>query len=237
MDQVDKRETRQPEGYLYGIDHDVVRAIETGPGHADDFMYAIKNTLYPIAMQERQRFIDYKQGEYGRFLLDEYARNYPSEYLQPARVEFGPPSSQVSVTFEDSQEGVQQTKVPELDADTSEIRYKLGPLKNRYIDPLVMSEAGPRRLSDLDPNYKQLLGEQQQLQARTTVVELAFAGGFKSIFREGVAKNDAAFQEQQSASPMTHDQRRHIIEGAAARAREIGEAAGTLILRNDLAAK
>jgi hypothetical protein len=124
------------------------------------------------------------------------------------------------------------TRVPELDEEAPGIRYQLGPLKNRYIDPLVVTATGPKRLSDIDTNYRKLLEEQQYLQRMSTTVELSFAGGFETVFKQGVAGNDRDFAAIKDRSPMTFDQRRRVIEMAAKRAMQIGQQAGTLILKS-----
>lgn len=232
MDQIDRCETRQPVSYMYGIDQDIVDAMHTGPGNTDDFMYAIRSALYPIAMQERKTFVDYKMREYAAFLLDDKARDYPSQYMEPKRVEFGPPASQVAITLSPALPDQQPEKLPQLDRNAEGIRYMLRPLKNRFVDPLVMRPGGLVRLSELDPNYKKLLAEQQQLQRMNTTVELAFAGAFEDVFKEGVRENEADFDGLTERSDMTDDQKRKIIEISAARADRIAINAGTLVLKN-----
>lgn len=240
MDDIDKRETRRPENYLFGIDQDVVEAMDTGPGRADDFIYAIKNALYPIAMQERQRYLDYKMKEYGAFLMDAQSRDYPSEYLQPRRVEFGPPSSQVAVSVlkfkteasPDPLSSGTSPKIPILDPNAEGIRYELSPLKNRYVDPLVMTGSGPKRLSEIDPNYKKLLDQQQKIQKMGVVVQLAFAGGFEDAFKSGVKLNNQEFNRIKRRSPMTDDQQRRVIEQAALRAKSLNENLGSLVIKS-----
>jgi hypothetical protein len=233
MGEIDKGETRKPESYFLGIDQDIVDAMDTGPGRADDFVYAIKNALYPIAMQERQRYLDYKMNEYATFLLDAKARDYPSEFLSPRRVEFGPPSSQVEVQIAKGKEGParQAAKIPTLDMGAEGIRYHLGPLKNRYIDPLVLTDGVAVKLSDLDPNYNRLLKQQQTIQKMSIVVNLAFAGGFEKAFKDGVKLNDKEFSRVKRRSPMTDDQQRRVIEMAAQRAKQMNITAGSVVLK------
>lgn len=232
MDEIDKRETRKPESYLYGIDQDVVDAMHTGPGYTDDFMYAIRSALHPIAMQERKAFVDYKQHEYAGFLLDDKARDYPSQYLDPKRVEFGPPASQVAISMHPADPSEKKEKLPVLDVSAEGIRYVLRPLKNRFVDPKIVTSKGVMRLSNLDANYAKLLQEQQQLQKMSTSVELAFAGAFEEVFKEGVKQNEAEFDGLKERSDMTDDQKRKIIELSARRAINLGQTAGTLVLKN-----
>lgn len=232
MDEVDRHETRQPAGYLYGIDQDIVDAMRTGSNSADGFMHAIRSALYPIAMQERNTFLDYKLGEYSGFLLDARARDYPSRYLTPKRVEFGPPAAQVAVTMRPAEDSGEQIRLPQLDTQADGINYSLGPLKNRYVDPLVATSTGVKRLSEIDDNFANLLQQQQALQHMHTQVELAFSGTFTEAFRQGVKQNEHDFDALGARSEMTHDQHRRVIELAAARAKVLGQEAGSLILKN-----
>lgn len=235
MDKIDKGEQRLPEHYLFGIDQDVIDAMNTGPKNPDDFMFAITNTVRSIATQERKRFIDYKLGEYATFLLDAKAQDYPSDYLPLTRVQFGPKPSQVAISViqkggQDDQDIVAR-KIPVLEDDPNHITYRLPPFKNRFVDPLVRHASGFVRLSEVDQNYKNLLGEQQQLQHTEVVVQLAFAAEFEESFRQGVKLNDDEFETIKKRSPMTNDQRRRVIELAGARAQSLSQARGTLILK------
>lgn len=236
MSDVDKNETRKPENYLMGIDQDFVDALETGPGKADDFTYAIRNTLYAGSMEERQRYIDYRMGQYASFLLDDKARNYPSEFLSPKRVDFGPPSSQVEVQVEPYEDGelLKETslKIPTLNLNEEGITWRLSPLKNRFVDPLVKTPKGVKRLSQIDRNYARLLEEQQRIQKMGVVVRLAFAGGFEQAFKEGIKQNDEEFNRVKERTPMTEDQQRAVIEMAGRRATELAQESGTLELKN-----
>lgn len=157
MDEIDKGETRKPHYYLAGIDQNIVDAMDTGPGRRDDFMYAVKNALYPIAIQERQRYRQYKVREYGHWLVDNSASDYPSEFLRPRRVDFGPPSSQVAIEMRRPAEGESTGhKIPILDEGVG-IHYRLSPLKNRYIDPLVKYKGKHVKLSTVKACYSQTL--------------------------------------------------------------------------------
>jgi hypothetical protein len=234
MDRVDKRQTRRPDAYLHGIDQDIVDSMLTGPGKTDDFMHAVRSALYPIAMQERKTFVDYKQREYAAFLLDDQAHDYPSQYLHPKRVEFGPPASQVAISMRPANAEDRIAKLPLLDESIGQgVNYLLHPLKNRYVDPLVVGSPGElQRLSKIDRNYARLLEEQQTLQHMVTQVELAFAGEFEKVFRSGVRQNETRFNELKVAADMTDDQRRLAIELAADRARQLGIKSGRLVLKN-----
>jgi hypothetical protein len=240
MDEVDKGETRRPENYLFGVDQDVIDAMDTGPGQSDDFIYAIRNTLHPIAMQERQRYIDYKMNEYAAFLMDEKAKDYPSEHLSPKRVEFGPPSSQVSVDIVRGKQAASSAetplgpKIPILNSNAEGISYELSPLKNRYVDPLILVGDHVKRLSEVDPNYRSLLSQQQKIQKMRIVVKLAFAGGFEEAFKKGIKLNDREFGKIRRRSPMTADQQRRVIEMAAQRAKKMDMSLGSLVVKSAL---
>lgn len=240
MEEVDRGETREPSSYFYGIDQDFTDALETGPGHADDFVYLISNVLNHSGMEERRRFMDYRLAEYSRFILDDAAENYPSEYLEPKRVEFGPTSSIVSteaVELTDEQrERIENVKIPKLEDADDNLSYIAGPLKNRYIDPLVRTASGYKRLSEVRVDtYKKLLHEHQYLQSLGIKVTFAFTAAYAEEFREGMSRNDKEFEGLTAHSEMTRDQQRRVIELAAERAKKLSQAAGTLIIKDQAA--
>lgn len=233
MRDIDKGQTRHPVYYLNCIDRDILDALSTEDGKRDDFMYAIASALYPIAAQERRRTIDYKLPEFISFLLDESAQDYPSEFLQPKRVDFGPPSSQVSVAMRPAEDTDPKGKLPVFNEGTDAISYTLRPLKNRYVDPLVRSKDGSiKRLSEELPQYASLLKQQQELQHMSVDVELAFAGAFRDVFKAGVRDSDRDFAATASYTEMTKDQKRHVVEGAAGRAVRYAVNAGTVVIKN-----
>lgn len=236
MDDVDKGETRKPEDYLHAIDNDFVQAMETGPGRADDFMYVVSNSLNSIAREERRRFIDYKLPQYTAFLLDDRARNYPSEYLEPKRVEFGPRNSSVSTkVVQYSEEDAAKhggSKLPRLHSDTEAITYTAGPLKNRFINPLVRWKDGHKRLSEINDDFKELLREQQYLQGLGVEVQLVFASEYTEDFREGIEQNEREFEQVRHRSGLTEDQKRKILEIGAERSKELAQASGALVLKH-----
>lgn len=240
MDDIDRGETRDPVGYYYGIDDDFTRALETGPGRSDDFIYLVSNTLNSSGIEERRRFVDYKLPEYARFMADDLAQDYPSQYLEPKRVEFGPKSSSmktepVELTAEQIK-NLSQVKVPELDKDHDALTYVAGPLKNRFVDPLVRQGSEYKRLSEIDSAegraFKKLLAEHQQLQRLGVRVSFAFNPGYAEEFRNGMTRNDLEFNSGSvQRSEMTHDQRRRVIETGAVKAMALGQASGRLVLK------
>lgn len=219
-EQVDKGEMRLPEWYLYGVDEDIVSALHENNGHTDPMLHAIHGALYPIATAERRRFARFKMQEYGNFLMDSCAADYPSEHLTPKRVEFGPSHPSVSIElFESSEtERANAPKMPRLNTNSDGIRYDLFPLKNRFVDPRVVVGRGNKRLSEIDSNFKSLLQQQQRLQTMRTVVELVFASSFRDQFVSGVDSNDNSFEQLRSNQEFTGDQKRHIIRLASERA-------------------
>jgi len=234
METVDKGQTRYPDDYYLGIDQDIVDAMQTSRGNRDDFMFAVNNLLNSISMQERERFVSYKINEYSAFLLDTHAHDYPSELLEPKRVEFGPPSSQISVDTYFASDGAETgSRIPTL-RNESGICYDLHPLKNRFVDPLVLDARGRAKpLSELDSNYANLLREQQRVRSASVVVHLALAGEFEAAFKEGITENNADFTRllHSGVPTMTLDQRRRLIKESATRANAAAIKAGTLIMR------
>ncbi len=233
MEAVDQGYTRIPDWYMYGIDQDVVDALGENHGHTDPTLYAIHGVLAPIAAAERKRFYRYKQKAYGAFLLDDAARDYPSEHLQPRRVEFGIAHPSVAITMEPSTEEERKSnqKMPLLAENNGSIHYTLMPLKNRYVDPRVMMRDGTSRpLSEIDQNYASLLKQQQMLQGMKTNVELVFAKRFRDDFLCVIGRNTDEFNELYSNQDFTEDQKRRVIELAADRAKSAAIAAGRLIM-------
>jgi hypothetical protein len=240
MAEIDRGETRKGTSYFYGIDQDYTDALETGPGRADDFTYLISNVLNHSGMEERRRFVDYRIDEYSRFILDDSAENYPSEYLNPKRVEFGPRSSSVHTEVvelsEEEKAVLAQVKIPQLEDDADHLAYTAGPLKNRFIDPLVRYGDDFKRLSEISPAYASLLNEHQHLQNLGVRVTFAFTPDYAREFRDGMRRNDQEFEKLSEKSNMTIDQQRRLIEKAAQRAKILSQEAGTLVLKGEAAA-
>jgi hypothetical protein len=240
MQDIDQGQMRAATNYFYGIDQDFTEALRTGPGQADAFIYLISNTLNGSGMEERRRFIDYRLEAYARFILDDKAENYPSEYLEPKRVEFGPRSSTVHtevVTLSDEQRSeLDQVKIPRLESGSSDaLTYLAGPLKNRYINPLVKQGNSYVRLGEIKTlPYAKLLDEQQYLQTLGVRVTFAFTPEYANEFREGMRQNDEAFSTLLEGADMTEDQKRKLIEGGAKRAVAAHVELGSLVLRREL---
>lgn len=238
MNEIDKGVTRNPVEYYHAIDSDFDQALVTGPGKEDDFIYLISNTLNASGMEERRKFIDYRLKEYCRFIQDDLAVNYPSEHLQPKRVEFGPRSSTVHtevIDLNDEQRlDLAQVKVPQLESDPDTLTYLAGPLKNRYIDPLVKDGMGGyERLSQRLPQYAKLLEEHKYLQTLGVKVTFAFTPDHAEEFRQGMQQNDVDFETIVDRPNMTEDQKRAVIETSARSALNQGINAGTIVLKRE----
>jgi hypothetical protein len=240
MQEIDQGQMRAATNYFYGIDQDFTEALQTGPGRTDSFIYLVSNTLNASGIEERRRFIDFRLSAYAGFILDDKAENYPSEYLEPKRVDFGPRSSIVhteivELTDEQRQE-LDQVKIPRLENDSSDaLSYLAGPLKNRFIDPLVKQGDDYVRLSTIKSlPYDKLLAEHQYLQTLGVKVTFAFTPDYAEEFRDGMRRNDEAFSDILKGVEMTRDQQRKMIEHGAKRVIATGMKAGTLIVKREL---
>ncbi len=241
MREVDHGQMRNGTSYFFGIDQDFTDALQTGPGNPDSFIYLVSNTLNASGMEERRRFIDYRLKAYADFILDDKAENYPSEYLEPKRVDFGHRSSTVLTEVveltDEQREQLDQVKIPRLESGGPDaLSYIAGPLKNRYIDPLVRQGDSYVRLSSITSlPYAKLLKEHQYLQTLGIKVTFAFTPDYADAFREGMEDNDQKFSKIVNGPDMTRDQQRKMIENGAKRAIAAGKKAGTLILKRELA--
>ena len=104
--------------------------------------------------------MQFKRTVYERFLTDTMAEEYPSQILNPNLVDFGPKSSRFEIQLLDQKPYSRRGKhpqVPQLVNDNGDLSYKLYPLKNRRIDPLVWFDGKQVRLSKIDKQYASLL--------------------------------------------------------------------------------
>lgn len=238
MDSIDCGQTRMPTEYFHAVDADFNDALQTGAGKADTFIYLISTVLNASGAEERRRFLDYRLGYYSSFVLDDEAVNFPSEYLEPKRVEFGPHSSQVHTEVVDltdeQREHLAGERIPRLDDDSGrELSYTAISLKNRYIDPLVKVGNGHKRLSEVRPSYAALLAEHQALQKMAVRVSFAFSPDYAAAFRTSIAANDHAFGSLQNGEPMTPDQFRRMLEIGARRTLDTHLASGRIALKGN----
>jgi hypothetical protein len=238
MDDIDIGISRNPSNYSYAIDSDVDAVLMSDIDERDDFVYATRSLLRPISSQERERFIRYKQRQYAQFLTDEKATDYPSEILDQATVDFGPPSAHVRILHNGVEEPQNLNEarnnaamVSKKNGDTK--TFHLAPLKNRYVDPLVITDNGARRLSEIDKNYKKILEQQQRVQATSLDVKFFLSDIFDQHLVNGRERNGKAFEElQKSTDNLSRDQLRHQIEDAADRAEDIAMRIGLISVRS-----
>lgn len=244
MGEIDRGVTRNPEGYYMGVDEDYRLAMLSTPGRNNDFIYMVRNTLDASGMEERNRFVDNKLHEFTVFLIDDYAQDFPSQYLKPTRVDFGPKPMTVDIQptelKEDDIAKLSERKIPALEDGTDNLTYVAGPLKNRIIDPLIVDENGQVvRLSEHDSRigraFKELVDQHQALQKLGVKVSFTFNPEYAQEFRDGMARNDQEFQAGAlSRESMTNDQLRRVIEHGANTGVELGRASGRLVLKREL---
>lgn len=237
MDAVDNRSTRRFPYYYYGIDNDFAQVLHEGPGRDDETGYLIGAVLRNSGREERSRFSRYRRKEYSDFIKNDRAVNYPSEYLSPQRVNFGPRSlvvdtQTVSLSPEEIKE-LKQVKVPKLLEGSPDLTYIAGPFKERFANPQVQVSGGFRRLSEVNPAYRSLLRESEALQSLGVRVTFAFVDRITDIFRKGLADNEDAFVFSLENEQMTPDQQARLIEDAASRAFQLSAKAGRIIVTDD----
>jgi hypothetical protein len=224
MDQMDNGKTRKPHDYLYAIDSDVLAAMESEPGKTDPYLFATEGQLADIGREEQRRFTQFKRPTYERFLVDASAEEYPSFILNPGLVDFGPPSSRFEIERLDEEEpkvpkGI-NPQVPQLMGENGNLHYRLNPLKNRRIDPLVKVGDDQLRLSEVDKQYAALLEQHQRIQRSVLRVHVPTTASYKALLwrqAEEVTNNFRAAQE--TNDPLNKDPKRRSIEAAAVRAR------------------
>jgi hypothetical protein len=223
MDEMDNGNTRKPLDYLYAIDSDVLKAMESEPGKTDPYLYAIEGQLADIGREEQRRFVQFKRRVYEKFLTDPRAEEYPSQILHPGLVDFGPGSSHFEINRL-TERLVAPTgshpQVPQLTGENGDLHYTLFPLKNRRIDPLVKTDKGVKRLSEIDRNYAELIRQHQLIQRSSLSVHIPTTSIYKDLLWRQAEEISAQFSAaQQTNPPLDKDPKRRSIEEAAARAR------------------
>lgn len=234
MKDYDNGHTADVASYTYGIDQDLLQALSTSRNDRDDFMFALSQLLSQIAKEERWRFVEYKRGQFLRFLLDERAEAYPSAILNGHVMDYGPPSSVVEIKVEKGEAPRQRRPRVRANAaqlihvDSGGVQYSLQPMKNRYVDPLVMTATGPKPLSRINETYRSLLRQHAIIHASKVAVRLAVTGEYENLVHEVVENN--AEQARASRPKLKGDQLRWQIDAAAARSVADAQAAGRLVL-------
>lgn len=235
MDQYDNGHTAPVESYTYAIDQDLDYAMRVSRDVRDDFMFAISQLLSQIAKEERWRFVEYKRDQFIRFLLDSRVEDYPSAWLNGHVMEYGPASSVVEVevtppTKEEMEAGrtVRANAAQLIHTDSGGVQYGIQPMKNRYVDPLVMTDKGPKKLSKINKVYKLLLDQHARIHASKLTVRLAVSNEYERLIHEVVQRN--AKEAQVERASLKRDQLRWQIDAAAERSREAAVKAGRLVL-------
>ncbi len=234
MSDYDSGETADVASYTYGVDSDLLSAVSTSRHDRDDFMFAISQLLSQLGKEERWRFVEYKREQFIRFLRDPRARDYPSPLLNGHMVDFGPPSSAVEIDVIPGK--VSSRRRPAIKANAAElihtdsggVQYGLQPMKNRYVDPLVMTDQGSKSLSKINETFKGLLRQHAIIHASKIAVRLAVSGGYEQLIKEVVQSNNV--ESKIPRRKLSHDQIRWQIEAAAERAKQSAQKAGRLVL-------
>lgn len=234
MKSYDNGRTADVASYTYNIDRDLLQALSTSRDDRDDFMFAISQLLSQIGKEERWRFVEYKREQFLRFLLDERAEAYPSVILNGHVMDYGPASSIVEIDVKKSNAPVQKrprvraNAVKLIHTDKEGMKYGIQPMKNRYVDPLVMTGRGPKHLSEINETYSSLLEQHAIIHASEITVRLVVSGGYERLIQEVVDRN--ASEEKKSRPKLKGDQLRWQIDAAAERAKKSAVEAGRLVL-------
>lgn len=234
MDLYDNGDTADVVSYTYGVDDDLRLALDTSRHDRDDFMFAISQLLSQLGKEERWRYVEYKRDQFVRFLKDSRAQDYPSPLLNGHMVDFGPPSSAVEIDVtagkapSSRRPAIKANAAKLIHTDSGGVQYGLQPMKNRYVDPLVMTERGPRPLSKVNNVYRELLRQHSVIHASKIAVRLAVSSGYEELIREVVQLNTN--EAKVPRRRLERDPLRWQIDAAAERAKTTAQAAGRLVL-------
>ncbi len=235
MNNYDNGETAAVGSYTYAIDQDLDYALRTSRDKRDDFMFAISQLLSQIGKEERWRFVEYKRDQFKRFLLDPQAEDYPSAWLNGHMMEYGPASSAVEVEVKPPtssklrrKPSVRANAAKLIHTDSGGVEYGLQPMKNRYVDPLVMTEKGPKPLSRINKTYSGLLDQHARIHASTLTVRLAVSSAYEDLIHDVVQRNNEEAKIERP--PLDRDQLRWQIDAAAERSKQAAIEAGRLVL-------
>jgi hypothetical protein len=222
MTEFDHGKTKQPFDYLYAVDSDILEAMRSQPGDTDPYLFAISNQLAGVGFEERGTFTNFKRPVFETFLCDDRAQDYPSALVNGDLADFGPTSSQFEIQIYEGKTDLTDSpspQVPHLIEQNGNLHYLLMPLKNRYLDPLVRTEKGDVRLSDVDERYKGLLEQQQRIQQARLSVHIPTTTTYRELlWEQAEVTSKDFFKAQKELSPMSLDPKRRSIEAAAERA-------------------
>ncbi|HVV67130.1 MAG TPA: hypothetical protein VHB72_03605 [Candidatus Saccharimonadales bacterium] len=235
MHRYDNGHTARLESYTYAIDQDFDYALRISRDKQDNFMFAISQLLSQIAKEERWRFVEYKRDQFKRFLLDPRAEDYPSAWLNGHVMEYGPASSIVEIDVKPpTKKELQAVKTGRANAakliHTTKrgVRYDIQPMKRRYVDPLIMTANGAKRLSEVNSIYSGLLDQHARIHASTLKVRLAVSDEYERLIHQVTQRNR---DEAKVDRPyLKRDQLRWQIDAAAERSRDAALQAGRLVL-------
>lgn len=157
-----------PREALYGIDNDFYAHFQTW-----DLMH-LQDTMKQIATEQRRIFITARRADLERVFggIQEPEWQFPAfpDPLKPyswQSQQYGYPYSPRLYIEESNEPGDGQ-----MTATERGLQVFLPPLKARAIDPLVDNGDGVKRLSEIDPSYKDYLGGQRAVMGKSYVATI-----------------------------------------------------------------
>jgi hypothetical protein len=183
--------------------------------HPDRFMTAARYLLRDIGVTERERFEAHKRESYLDFIEDEEASDYPSELVNPDSAKYGP--RPVSIDFLTANEHAQAVEESEDKGNIFTLKGKplgvIKQLKQRIYDPLVVTQAGAQRVSQIDKNYAQLLEQHKVALDYVGAIRLLMNEEVRREFVEAVDDNKARMERDLRC--LQPDELRRMISGSA----------------------
>lgn len=230
IDSLDNGYVGSPEDYTFLIDQDFDDALEKEAlnPRPDLFMNAVYSLIQSIAHRERQRFAKHKRPAYEQYLSDPEAREYPNPLVNPHRAAFGIPPAQVEI-------------LPSTDIDTSDVSPNhnapltttdgktvgiLKRLKIRQFDPLVIHNGSTKKLSEVNKNFRKLLGQNSQALNYVGAVALHANPESQIALIEGTEENSRFMAQSKDFDSLSPDQIRGIIRNSGKRALELAMKSG-----------
>jgi hypothetical protein len=230
IDDMDNGTPAKVEDYTFLNDDIFDQTLKERANHQhypDRFMTAARYLLRDIGVTERERFEAHKREAYLDFIEDELAADYPSELVNPDSAKYGP--KPVSIDFLAADEHAEAVKEAE-DKGTNIFTLNDEPmgvikhLKKRIYDPLVVTKSGPVRVSQADPNYKQLMKQNDEAVSCVSSIRLLMNEEVRKEFAEAIAdNNDRMRQPLRSLQP---DELRRMIDLSAQSALELSKESG-----------
>jgi hypothetical protein len=212
----------RPEDYTFLTDRDFDEALEREATNQrpDIFMNAVYLLIQSIAHRERQRFKRHKRPAYEEYIDDADAREYPNELVNPRKVAFGIPPAQVQILPNPEEiDGFDQQDAALMTTNDFTIG-KLKKLKIRQFDPLVMITGGPKKLSEIDPNFAAALEDNRRALNYVGAVALHANPESLAALVDGVEENRDYMETSKNHPGLSPDQIRGIIRSSAERAKQ-----------------